>query len=83
MTNFLTYSNGLVSVNTHRKANAYVTDFDDIVISASTGSDETLVCALDGNELDILDNGSYWNGSDASQGTLDELYNLISGLSHE
>lgn len=83
MNTFINYVNGQVSLNTYRAPNATVTDFDDIVISLSKASEENLVCSVEGNELDVLCDGSYWNGSEATQEALEELHFLLSSQAQE
>jgi len=48
MSNFLNYNNGIVSINTFRKLNSYVTDIPNLVNAVENESSENLVADLDG-----------------------------------
>lgn len=78
MNKFINYTNNVVTLDTYRLANAQVTDFDDIVNALSSGSDENLTCSVDGSELALLEDGHYWNGSNATVEALEELHWLLS-----
>ena len=79
MNTFINYStnNGL-TIDTFRDPSASVTDIADIASAISLESTESLTCSIEGNELDILEDGSYWNGSNATQAALETLHDLIS-----
>lgn len=76
---FLNYTvnNGLC-INTYRAPQAAVTDLADIAEALTEQREEDLVCSLEGNELAVLEDGSYWNGSNVSAAALEELHALIS-----
>lgn len=78
MYQFINYKNGNVSVNTHRDPSALVVDFDDVVLALSAKEQRILVCSVNGDELSLLSDGTYWNGSDATPDALEQLHTLLS-----
>ena len=78
MSAFINYTanNGL-SINSYRAPQSAVTDLADIAEAITTGSAESLTCSIEGNEIDVLEDGSYWAGSNASTEALEELHSLI------
>lgn len=64
-----------ITVNTYRKPQGYYNDeigglVDDIL------ADRCGCCPLDG-ALDVLEDGSYWNGSNATSEILEDLHQII------
>jgi hypothetical protein len=78
ITMFINYTvnNGL-SIDTFRAPVASVTDLADIAEAITEGREENLTCSIEGNEIDVLEDGSYWNNSNASTESLEELHALI------
>lgn len=79
MSTFINYTvNGGLSLDTFRAPQAVVTDIADIAEALTQEREENLTCSIDGSELELLEDGSYWGGSDVSNDALVRLHNLLS-----
>ena len=80
MSKFINLVNGALSINTYRAPQAAATDIADIAEAITTESPECLTCSIDGSEIDVLEDGGYWQGSNVSQESLELLHSLINGI---
>lgn len=79
MVKFINYTpNQGLKINNYRAPRAAATDLRDIAEAITQERAEDLTCSLEGNELAVLEDGQYWQGSNVSQHALDELHALIS-----
>lgn len=78
MKTFINYSSTGVSLDSYRNPQAAVTDFADVAAALTEEREEVLVCSLDGSELNLLEDGTHWQGSNVSASALEQLHDLIS-----